>query len=117
MDHVYEAVCDIDWILLESKNRRMYLFLLGNCQKRVVLTIGGFKRLDLNASLQVLDFFKFLYYFHRIEHRIETKLVILYNISHQNRSLNRFIQPQCSYIHLRLELFDEFTQFWHYYYY
>lgn len=52
-DEVYSSMCNMEWILLQRSEQRMYRFLLRKCQKPVVLTIGGFCDLNLNASLKV----------------------------------------------------------------
>lgn len=52
-EDLYDAICACNWYLLEPKQKQMYSILIQNSQEPRILSIGGFKELNMITCVSV----------------------------------------------------------------
>lgn len=50
---VLDSVAKCDWYKMKTRERKMYVFLLHNCQHPCVLSVGGYADLNMSTCLAV----------------------------------------------------------------
>lgn len=50
---VLDSVAECDWYKMRTRERKMFVFLLHNCQHPCVLSVGGYADLNMSTCLAV----------------------------------------------------------------